>query len=316
MASQISLKLSNRAPKKPFRKLPASVDLPDDAEIDDVKKAIARQAGVNDFNRVGLFYPSTRKRIADRRALVREQEDVISKGEILVQDLGLQMAWRTVFLVEYFGPILVHALIYNIRPQLAKIDPYFYKDADKIPPTLVQTIVLYMFLAHFTKRELETAFLHKFSASTMPAFNIFRNSFFYWFFAGLLSAYFIYSPNSLAARTELGPLDYVCIAVFLTCETCNFIVHKHLAGLRKPGGTEKGIPSCIGSSLVTAPNYMFEVIAWVAVILFSREWAVVVFICVGITYMAEWSRDKEKALRATFGDKYKNKRYTMLPGLI
>ncbi|KAK7735221.1 Very-long-chain enoyl-CoA reductase [Cytospora paraplurivora] len=316
MASQISLKLSNRAPKKPFRKLPASVDLPNDAEIDDVKKAVARQAGVKDFNRVGLFYPSTRKRIADRRALVREQEDVISKGEILVQDLGPQMAWRTVFLVEYFGPILVHALIYNIRPQLAKIDTYFYKDADKIPPTLVQTIVLYMFLAHFTKRELETAFLHKFSASTMPAFNIFRNSFFYWFFAGLLSAYFIYSPNSLAARTALGPLDYVGIALFLTGETCNFIVHKHLAGLRKPGGTEKGIPSCIGSSLVTSPNYMFEVIAWVGVILFSREWAVFVFICVGTTYMAEWSRDKEKALRATFGDKYKNKRYTMLPGLI
>ncbi|KUI61435.1 Very-long-chain enoyl-CoA reductase [Cytospora mali] len=316
MASQISLKLSNRAPKKPLRKLPPSIEVPKDAEIDDVKKAVARQVGFKDHNRVGLFYPSTKKRIADRRALVRDQEDVTSNGEILVQDLGPQMAWRTVFLVEYLGPILFHALFYTIRPQLAKIDPYFYKDADKIPVTIVQTICFYMFTAHFVKRELETAFLHKFSASTMPAFNIFRNSFFYWFFAGLLSAYFIYSPRSLSARTELGLLDYVGIALFLVGETCNFIVHKHLAGLRKPGGTEKGIPSCIGSSLVTSPNYMFEVTAWIGVILFSREWAVVVFICVGTSYMAQWSRDKERALRATFGDKYKNKRYTMLPGLI
>jgi very-long-chain enoyl-CoA reductase len=62
--------------------------LPDDAEIDDVKKAIARQAGIKDHNRIGLFYPSTKKRIADRRALVRDQGDVMSNGEILVQDLG------------------------------------------------------------------------------------------------------------------------------------------------------------------------------------------------------------------------------------
>lgn len=226
------------------------------------------------------------------------------------------MAWRIVFLVEYLGPILFHVLFVAIRPQLAKIDPFFYKGADKIPLTLVQRACFYMFLVHFAKRELETAFLHRFSANTMPAFNIFRNSFFYWFFAGLLSAFFIYTPRSFAARDSFGLLDYAGIALFVGGELCNFIVHLHLASLRKPGSTEKGIPSCIGSSLVTSPNYMFEVLAWVGVILVSREWIVVVFISLGISYMRSWSRDKERALRATFGDKYKKKRYTMLPGLI
>lgn len=78
------------APKKPIRKLPASIDLPDDAEIDDVKVAIARQVGVKDHNRIGLFNPTSRKRIADRKALVRDQGEVIANGEILVQDLGTQ----------------------------------------------------------------------------------------------------------------------------------------------------------------------------------------------------------------------------------
>lgn len=251
------------------------------------------------------------------RILVRDDlNEACDVTTSLTARTGPQMAWRTVFLVEYLGPILFHALFYSIRPQLAKIDPYFYKDADKLPVTLVQQACFYMFMAHFIKRELETAFLHNFSASTMPAFNIFRNSFFYWVFAGLLSGYFIYAPRSPAARTSFGPLDYVGLALFLGGETCNFIVHKHLAGLRKPGGTEKGIPSCIGSSLVTSPNYMFEVTAWIGVILIAREWSVIVFIAIGTSYMAQWSHDKEKALRATFGDKYKKKRYTMLPGLI
>lgn len=69
--------------------------MPDNAEIEDVKKAVAREVGLKDFNRIGVFYPSTRKRIADRRALVRDQEDVINNGEVLVQDLGTQTVPQT-----------------------------------------------------------------------------------------------------------------------------------------------------------------------------------------------------------------------------
>jgi len=182
--------------------------------------------------------------------------------------------------------------------------------------TQVQWLLCAMFQLHFLKREYETLFVHKFSANTMPAFNIFRNSAFYWLLAGLLSALHIYAPGSLSARAELTSLDYFGIALFVVCEVCNWMVHQHLASLRKPGGTEKGIPNCIGSNLVTSPNYMFEVLAWVGVICISRSWAVVVFIVNGIVYMRDWSRGKEKALRAEFGDRYKKKRYTMLPGLI
>ncbi|KAK3941767.1 very-long-chain enoyl-CoA reductase [Diplogelasinospora grovesii] len=315
MAS-ISLKLTNRAPKKPIRKLPASVEIPQDATVEDAKKLIARASGVSDFNRIGLFDPTTNKTLKDRKALVRDHAGVVSSKELLVKDLGLQIAWRTVFIIEYFGPILFHGVIPFLRPYIYRFSPYLYKNEVETPMSQVQWILFAMFQLHFIKRELETMFVHKFAANTMPARNIFRNSFFYWALAGLLAGLDIYAPGSLADRNELGLLDYAGLALFAVCEVCNFIVHKHLASLRKPGGTEKGIPNCIGSSLVTCPNYMFEVLAWMGVILISRSWAVVLFIFFGIVYMRSWSRDKEKALRAEFGDRYKKKRYTMMPGLI
>lgn len=227
---------------------------------------------------------------------------------------GPQISWRTVYLVEYLGPTLCHPLFYFLRPHLAKIDPFLYKGADKVPLTLVQNICFWMLFLHFVKRELETAFLHKFSANTMPAFNIVKNSAYYWLSAGLLAAAFIYSPKSYAARSELGLLDYIGIAMYVLGELANFVVHKHLAGLRRPGTTEKGIPSCIGSSLVTCPNYMFEIIAWIGMVIVSREWSVALSIAIGTSYMMSWSRDKEKALRQTFGDKYKKKKYTLFYG--
>ncbi|VBB77220.1 Putative proteine similar to Synaptic glycoprotein SC2 of Homo sapiens [Podospora comata] len=318
MAAELSLKLTNRVPKKPIKKLAPSVELPRDATVEDAKKIVARASGFSDFNRIGLFNPADGKILKDRKALIRNEQGVIKAGELVVKDLGPQVAWRTVFVIEYFGPILFHAFIPLIRPYLYSIFPgqFKYISESATPITKVQWLLFALFHIHFLKREYETLFVHKFSANTMPARNIVRNSAFYWIMAGLLCALDIYAPGNLSARDELVPLDYFGLVLFTFGEVCNWIVHQHLASLRKPGGTEKGIPNCIGSNLVTSPNYMFEVTAWVGVILISRSWAVVVFICTGILYMRDWSRGKEKALRKEFGDRYKNKRYTMLPGLI
>ena len=322
-------------PRQPIKKLPPSVQLPQDATVEDAKKLIAKQAGVSDFNRIGLFDPSSKKIIKDRNALIREQNSVMGAGELQVKDLGenpprasitlraepneilgLQLSWRFVFEVEYFGPILFHALIIAIRPYVYPVWPYVYKNETETPVSKVQWVVFALFQLHFIKRELETIFLHKFSSNTMPAWNIFRNSFFYWVSAGLVAAWDVYAPGSLSDRNELGLLDYAGLAIFFNGEICNYLVHEHLASLRKPGETKKGIPHCIGSNLVTCPNYMFEVISWIGVILISRSWAVVLFILIGISYMRVWSKGKERALRQEFGDRYKPKKYTMLPGLI
>jgi very-long-chain enoyl-CoA reductase len=76
------------APKQPIKRLPASLDLPATATVEDAKVAIARQAGLSDFNRVGLFDPATKKIFKDRKALIKDQASVQSSGELLVKDLG------------------------------------------------------------------------------------------------------------------------------------------------------------------------------------------------------------------------------------
>ncbi|KYK61212.1 steroid alpha reductase family protein [Drechmeria coniospora] len=290
------------APKQPIKRLPSSVELPSDATIEDLKKAIAREARLGDHNRVGLFDPVTSKTIKDRKARVGETTHV------LVKDLGPQIAWRTVFLVEYLGPILVHALVVAARP-------YLYAAGDG-PMSFSQWLSFGMIIGHFVKRELETLFVHKFSANTMPAFNIFKNSFFYWAFSGLLAAVSIYSPRSLAARADLRILDAAGTVIYLFGEMGNALVHLYLSSLRSTGGTERRIPSGYGFSLVTCPNYMFEVLSWVGVILVSRDWAVTLFIAIGAAQMYVWAKGKEAAYRKEFGDKYKKKRYVMLPGLL
>ncbi|KND94353.1 putative enoyl reductase [Tolypocladium ophioglossoides CBS 100239] len=308
MAPQTTLKLTSRSPKQPVKRLPASLDIPSDATVEDLKILIARAAKIGDYNRIGLFDPSTKKTLKNRRARVADEPNVSAANEVLVKDLGPQVAWKTVFLVEYLGPILLHALVVAARP-------YIYAGGDG-DMSFAQWLSFGMIVAHFVKRELETLFVHKFSANTMPAFNIFKNSIFYWALSGLLCAYTIYSPRSLAAKADLPVMDAVATAIYLFGEMGNALVHLYLSSLRSTGGTERKIPSGYGFSLVTCPNYMYEILSWVGIILASRDWAVVVFISVGAAQMYTWARGKESAYRKEFGDKYKKKCYVMLPGLL
>jgi very-long-chain enoyl-CoA reductase len=77
------------APKQPIKKLPPTIDIPANATVEDVKKLIAKQAGISDYNQIGLFYTSTRKTLKDRKALIAEDKDVAEAGEVLVKDLGM-----------------------------------------------------------------------------------------------------------------------------------------------------------------------------------------------------------------------------------
>ncbi|KAK6066185.1 3-oxo-5-alpha-steroid 4-dehydrogenase [Seiridium cupressi] len=316
--ADVTLKLSQRSPKQPVKRLPSSIELPPSATVEDAKMAIARKVGLSDYNRVGLFDPSTKKTLKDRKAVL----STLQYSELLVKDLGQQLAWRTVFMIEYFGPLLFHPLFLGLRNHLYPAVYPYIKELVPAPNSLdgtlslSQKITFACVMAHFAKREFETMFVHKFSASTMPVWNVFRNSFFYWAVAGVLAAAEVYAPFSPAARAENFSIDALGLALFFFGETGNFLVHNYLASLRSPGGTERKIPKGYGFALVTSPNYMYEILAWVGMILISRSPSVALFISIGSMYMFTWGKQKERAYRKEFGDKYKKKRYVMLPGLL
>jgi very-long-chain enoyl-CoA reductase len=166
------------------------------------------------------------------------------------------------------------------------------------------------------KRELETIFVHRFSAATMPLRNIFKNSFHYWILSGVNIAAWIYAPSSPTAQ-EAHPLLLASgLALYTIGELGNLQVHLTLRGLRSSGGTERGIPQGWLFDLVTCPNYMTETISWIGVYLVSGlSWSVLLFALVSVGQMMQWAKKKENRYRKEFGSKYKKKRYTMLPGI-
>ena len=173
-----------------------------------------------------------------------------------------------------------------------------------------------MVILHFVKREIETLFVHRFSAATMPFRNIFKNSAHYWLLSGLNMAVWIYAPSSPTATTSSSLLIYTGLALYIVGEIANASVHLTLRGLRSSGGTERNIPKGALFNIVTCPNYMMEAVSWIGVYLVSGfSWSVLLFLAVSVGQMMEWAKKKEKRYRKEFGDKYKKKRYTMLPGI-
>jgi very-long-chain enoyl-CoA reductase len=108
-----------------------------------------------------------------------------SSIRLVFKDLGRQISWTTVFLIEYFGPILITGLLAVFQKQIY---------GESKPFTFNQKMGIGMVLGHYVKRELETLFVHRFSSETMPFFNVFKNSFHYWFIFGFINMYFFLHP--------------------------------------------------------------------------------------------------------------------------
>lgn len=216
------------------------------------------------------------------------------------------------FLIEYLGPALIHPLMYVLRP-------YIYRNPHVLSgfpaASELQTLACVLITLHYVKRELETLFVHKFSAATMPARNIFKNSFHYWVISGLFLGYFIYGPTSPSA----GPVEplwtYTGTLLFVAGQLGNLSAHLTLSNLRSRGGKERGIPKGWAFDLVTCPNYMFEALSWTGVTLVIRHWAGLVFLAVSAGQMWLWAKKKEMRYRREFGDRYKRKRAFMIPGV-
>ena len=231
------------------------------------------------------------------------------QSTVYVKDLGPQISWQTVFIVEYLGPLLIHPAFYFLQPYIYGKNAY---------PSLSQSTFFALICLHFVKRELETLFVHRFSLATMPARNIFKNCAHYWILGGLNIAPWVYRPSApTATQSPNTVLLYSGIVIYVIGELGNLSSHLTLKGLRSAGGKERGIPQGVFFRLVTCPNYMFEILAWFGMYFVSNlSWALLVMLVVSAGQMIIWGKKKERRYRKEFGDKYKKKRSTVLPGII
>ena len=107
----VSYKLTNRS-RKGLKGLPSSIELPEDISIEDAKKSIARAANVSDHNRIGIFDPVSKKTFKDRNAPLRNQPEVVKRGELLVKDLGI--ATFFIFYMLRFVLDILYLLFYTL----------------------------------------------------------------------------------------------------------------------------------------------------------------------------------------------------------
>ncbi|KAI0749310.1 3-oxo-5-alpha-steroid 4-dehydrogenase-domain-containing protein [Daedaleopsis nitida] len=307
-----TIQISAARPTGLTRNLPSSVtfDKPYDAlTVLDVKKAIAAKNPKLYTSRQKLSLKGDSKALSDETLL--KDAGVADGAEVAVKDLGPQVGWRTVFLVEYAGPLVIHPLFYHF-PRVFFGGP--------VQHSLLQKYVYAAVLLHFAKRELETVFVHRFSHGTMPFFNIFKNSAHYHVLSGVLLAWSLYSPtfamNSPWIRgtiREDPTFLCSCLGVFLFAELSNLHTHLTLRNLRPEGSTKRAIPQGYGFALVSCPNYLFESVAWTAVAVMTGSYAAYLFLAVSTYQMAVWALKKHRNYKKEFGKDYPRGRKAMFP---
>jgi len=230
-----------------------------------------------------------------------------------------------VYLIEYFGAFVAFPLMVSDWRR---------------PDVILWTI-------HYTKRLLESAFLHSFSSDTMQFANVFKNSAYYWG-AGFLLGYF-------AEGTEMNA-DPVVIGLWCICQMGNAYCHYYLANLRSGRGQpavsplpsqgtyevgegastltrnpqsrgtavsllrEHVLPTNFLFRIVCCPNYTFEILGWALFACLGYNGLDVyfgvktLFCAMGAAQMYQWAHGKKKRYKKLFGDKYKVSG-VLLPGV-
>lgn len=284
--------------------------LPATATVDELKSALALQFPHYSVHRQYLTKgvdPKTRTVLAPGKSLT---ELGIQSGDTLVfKDLGPQISWKTVFHVEYFGPILIHTLFYLFPTQIYSLFGFsayelaVHQHHSYWNPT--QKLCFLAVMLHYIKRELETQFVHRFSNATMPAFNIFKNSFHYWILSGLSIAYFLYHPYYKAPFAQAPPsVLFGLFALFLVCEASNFYCHVILMNLRPPGTRVRNIPRGFLFEYVSCGNYTAELAAWLVFCVMCNVLSAWFFFAVSSAQIAAWALKKHIAYKKEFGKSY------------
>ncbi|KAK2460130.1 hypothetical protein APHAL10511_007809 [Amanita phalloides] len=309
----VSLTISSPSrPPSCAQGLPITIDVPKDATVIHVKNAVA--------NRFPKFYPARQKiSIKDEKKALDDDarlSDVLGEkfqaGELHVKDLGPQIDWRTVFLVEYLGPLVIHPLFYRF--------PQFWY-GQTVEHSTLQKFAYWLVIMHFVKRELEAMFVHRFSHGTMPLMNIFKNSSHYHLFSGLLLAYDLYRPIYSAASLKGTIWDndtflMICGGLWAFAELSNLRTHLTLRSLRPEGSRQRAIPYGYGFSFLSCPNYFFEALAWIVFSVMTGSIAASVFTLVSVCQMAIWAGKKHMNYKKEFGKDYPSGRYAMIPFIL
>ncbi|KAJ7148196.1 hypothetical protein C8R43DRAFT_1194994 [Mycena crocata] len=268
--SLIQVKVSAARKQTPLLrslKLPLTLSFPPSPPpmVRDAKSAIQQAHPSFYIARQKIALPEAFKALQDDSAILFGSA---GDAELTVGDLGPQVQWRTVFLVEYVGPLIIHPVVYCLPRLVYGVD---------VNHSELQKSAYAMVMLHFFKREMETLFVHRFSHATMPLRNIFKNSVHYHVFSCVLLANDLYRPGFSAAAVagtwlNDGSILKAAWAVWAFAQISNLSTHLTLRALLPAGTTTRAVPMGYGFSApfrLTSPNCFFELHGWGSVFAMS-----------------------------------------------
>lgn len=162
-----------------------------------------------------------------------------------------------------------------------------------------------LWTAHFVRRTLESAFVHRYSKPQVEASDYLSEYVYYWGFA----AWIAWSLTSHGAFVPPLALQAAGLALFVLAEVSNARAHVTLRELRAPGSRDRGIPSGSMFELVSCPHYFWEISSWVGFNLVTCTWAGTAFMLLGAGILATWARTRHLAYRREFDGKDGRKLY-------
>jgi len=282
-----------------------------DATIEELKQQVARQKPHFYPDRQSYRTEPTGKSVKDNQKL--SELNVHKTRKIYFKDLGPQIGWATVFLAEYLGPLLIYLLFY-MRPSII----YGSVASLKTMQPVVH-IAAGCWTFHYGKRILETLFVHRFSHSTMPIFNLFKNCGYYWGFTAAV-AYFVNHPKYTSPACGNVQI-YPALAAFIICELGNLSIHLLLRNLRPPGSRERRVPYPDSNPLtflfnyVSCPNYTYEIGTWLAFSFMTQTLTSFLFTIAGALQMTQWALQKHRSYRKDHSN-YPKQRKAIIPFVI
>lgn len=310
----MSLTVFIQTPKKGTTEL----IMPSSASVRDVKREYAKTKRV-DINRISLRQGETRLEDDDKKL----SEVAKAPYNLQLKDLGAQIGYRTVFVLEYLGPILFVGGFAACRRGLfgPALQTLLFGARAPQPMHAVAELAVLCWVGHFLKREFETLFVHKFSRPTMPLSNLFKNCGYYWTFGSVIgyplcaTSFAVTSPDLVKAG----------LGVFLLSELGNLYCHIKLSSMRPQEGSKKReIPRGFMFDLVACPNYFFEIMSWVGFTVMTLDasfsglanqtiWSAA-FTAVGLLQMGDWAMKKHREYKKTYGKEYTDlRRRAMFP---
>ncbi|CCE61508.1 hypothetical protein TPHA_0A04340 [Tetrapisispora phaffii CBS 4417] len=292
------------------------VEISNDVTLSKLLQIVSEKNKNINSNRLRLTYSEGTKQVPIVSDDILRTTINNADTELFVKDLGPQISWRLVFVLEYVGPILIHSLLYglaaneSIRGKISNANKEYDPSLNKVLYSMV--------MLHYLKREFESLFVHSFSQSTMPFFNLFKNTFHYWVLNGAIAlSYFGYgyilddmTIDSIYSRIGLSNLSLI-VALFCLFEGWNLYIHIKLRtwgdAQKKLGNATKRVPINEGVfNVFVAPNYTFEVWAWIWFTVASKlNLFSMIFLIVSATQMYFWAQKKNK--------KYGTRRQFLIP---